>query len=173
MNGPCMTIHMHVSVMNSSLGHKLMFHVKRCPVILQVQGCVVKRLIVCHLMKDSIAKDRIMHFSLWHQMLVRAGFRAVDSFEDGVVFEGDWRNIMCVIILVIKFGASDMTIWSCNIEMKLLVMLNDYRSLVVLNYYRSLAVLYNYRSLMVLNNHRNIVVLNNHRSLSVNSFLHS
>jgi len=48
----------------------------------------VDRLIVCHLMKDSIVKDRIMHL-LWHQMLVRAGFRAIDSFEDGVVFEGD------------------------------------------------------------------------------------
>jgi len=36
MDGPCMTIHMHVSVMNSSLGLPLMFHVKRCPAILQV-----------------------------------------------------------------------------------------------------------------------------------------
>jgi len=69
---------------------------------------------------------------------------------------------MWVIILVIKFGVSDMTIWSCNIKTKLLVMLNDYRSLAVLN---------NYRSLEVLNNQRSLMALNNHRSLVVNSFL--
>ena len=55
--------------------------------------------------------------------VIRLRLRMWQSLEDGVLMEFDWRNIMRVIILVIKFGVCDMLLWAIFNSMVLIAVM--------------------------------------------------
>ena len=57
---------------------------------------------------DRLIKHEFQRLSvvLCQQMLERAGFRAIDCRQDCMLFERNWRNIVCVIVFVVEYTMS-------------------------------------------------------------------